>query len=148
MEVKSQRNASMEQLKANTSEVQEIEKIIYTVGCKLKAVMEENDRFQEVRKVFCLLFCCFLLWTVFFKTFIQFNNIQVRIFFLLVCFLLFLKRIFVFIQSNFIQREKLVLAKFLALLRELSSFELQESHSCFVYLFRYLKTYIDTYLYT
>ena len=75
MELKAQRNASMGQLKANTSEVQDIEKIIYTVGCKLKAVMEENDRFQEVRKsvffnVFSLLFTVFIcVFFVLFKNF-------------------------------------------------------------------------------
>jgi hypothetical protein len=48
-----QSSFAVSQLRRYGDDMQEIESAIYSTGCKLKAVLKENDRFIQVNACFC-----------------------------------------------------------------------------------------------
>lgn len=48
-ENKELRGKLLEQMKSQAVEVRDVEEKVYVVGCKLKRVLDENDRFSTVR---------------------------------------------------------------------------------------------------
>lgn len=50
MELKKRRGESIDQLKNHGDERQNVEREIYQAGCKLKTVIEENKKLEDVSR--------------------------------------------------------------------------------------------------
>ncbi len=55
--LKNKRVEALEQMKTHASDLKDVEKDIYTVGHRLKTVLEENDRFMQVSHIQMIRFC-------------------------------------------------------------------------------------------